>query len=79
MEAENRDKVFSIVANTFEIPLEQVSAELTVGSIPQWDSLGHLGLVSALEEGFGIAFDVDELFEVESIGDLIKLLENEGF
>lgn len=70
-------KVREIAASTFEVPIEQITLELTIGSIPQWDSLGHLGLVSALEEGFGITFDVDELFEVESLADLVRLLENE--
>lgn len=79
MEEQNIRKVYEIAAKTFEIPVEQVSAEMAIGSIPQWDSLGHLGLISALEEGFGITFDVDELFEVENISDFIKLLENEGF
>ena len=77
MDLENQQKVFSIVAQTLEIPLEQVSAELAVGSIPQWDSLGHLGIVSALEEAFSISFDVDELFEVENVGDFIDLIDKQ--
>lgn len=69
-------QLFKIVATTFEIPLEDVSEDLMAGSIPQWDSLGHLGLISAIETGFDVSFDVDELFEVESVGDFLKLLES---
>lgn len=70
-----KQKLFQIVATTFEIPLETVTEEMAVGSIPQWDSLGHLGLISAIEEGYNVSFDVDELFEVETVSDFIKLLE----
>ena len=75
MNQEQQQKVFKCIADTLEIPLENVSPELSVGSIPQWDSLGHLGIVSALEEAFSTSFDVDELFEVENVGDFINLLD----
>lgn len=78
MTEEQKNKLFNIVAKTFEIPVEQVSEQMTVGSIPQWDSLGHLGLISAIEEGFCLSFDVDELFEVESVADFMELLDKEG-
>lgn len=78
MNQENRDKAYAVIAKTFEIPVEQVNDELAAGSIPQWDSLGHLGLISALEEAFGISFDVDELFEVENVGDFLALIDKES-
>jgi hypothetical protein len=78
MTDDQKQKLVGIVASTFEIPAAQVSEQMTIGSIPQWDSLGHLGLISAIEEGFGVSFDVDELFEVESLADFISLLDREG-
>lgn len=77
MDNEKRTKLHGVVAKTFEISVQDVTDELAVGSIPQWDSLGHLGLITAIEEAFGVSFDVDELFEVETVGDFLKLLENE--
>jgi acyl carrier protein len=75
MSPEKQQKVFEIIASTLEIPTDQVKTDLTVGSIPQWDSMAQLAIVSALEEAFAITFDVDELFEVETVGDFLKLLD----
>lgn len=78
MDAAKQQKVFQCIATTLEIPVEQVNPDMAVGSIPQWDSMGQLAIVSALEEAFSLTFDVDELFEVENVGDFIKLLEAQG-
>ncbi len=77
MDDANKEKLFGVVAATFEIDPATVSADMAVGSIPQWDSLGHLGLISAIEEAFEVSFDVDELFEVETVGDFMELLDKE--
>lgn len=79
MTPENKEKLYQLVSKTFEIPLDQINDSMAVGSIPQWDSLAHLSLISGIEEAFGIAFDVDELFEVETLADFVALLEKEGF
>jgi acyl carrier protein len=78
MTPENQQKVINIIANTLEVNADQVTPEIAVGSIPQWDSMAQLAIVSALEEAFSLTFDVDELFEVENVGDFIKLLDNQG-
>jgi len=50
-----------IMADVFEIPLEQVTIESTQDNIDAWDSLKHLNLVVALEEEFEIYFPVEEI------------------
>ena len=34
--------------------------------IPQWDSVGHMALVVAVEEAFDILFDTDDIIELSS-------------
>ena len=50
-----------IMADVFEITLEQINIESTQDNIDAWDSLKHLNLVVALEEEFGIYFPVEEI------------------
>ncbi len=40
-----------------------------------WDSANHITLTLALEEEFGIAFDVDELESMFSFADVIQVLQ----
>lgn len=34
--------------------------------IPAWDSVGHMGLITELEEAFGITLDIDDVIEFGS-------------
>ena len=45
-----------------------------VGDIPQWDSLGHISLISHLEKEFNLSIDVDQSLEMETIEDIVEIL-----
>lgn len=34
--------------------------------IEAWDSVGHMGLIAALEEAFGIMLDTDDIIDLSS-------------
>ena len=44
--------------------------------IPQWDSLGHISLIHAVEEAFDIQFTVDEIAQIESLETLKEVLNH---
>jgi acyl carrier protein len=46
-----------IVADVFGIAASDVTPQLGVGTLEQWDSLGHLQLMLAIESEFGTQFD----------------------
>lgn len=50
-----------IMADVFEVPLDNVTVETTQDNIDAWDSLKHLNLVVAIEEEFEIYFPVEEI------------------
>ena len=35
-------------------------------SVPAWDSVGHMGLITALEEAFDIMIDTDDIIDFSS-------------
>lgn len=39
---------------------------LTFQAVPEWDSVGHMGLIAALEEAFDIIFDTDDIVDFSS-------------
>ncbi len=43
--------------------------------IPQWDSLGALRLLLALEDSFGVTLSEDEVLRVATVGDLASVVE----
>ena len=58
----------------FDVDPQSVSMETTASDIPLWDSVGHLSLASSLEEAFGITLDVDDLMEMESVRDIVRVV-----
>jgi acyl carrier protein len=55
------DKVRQCVASVFTLNTDMISLESTFETIPNWDSLGHLRLIMAVEEAFSIRFTTEEI------------------
>ena len=43
--------------------------------IPQWDSVGHMGLVAAVEDAFDIMMDTDDIIDFSSYKKGMELLK----
>ena len=68
-------KLKKVFVSTFNVDESIFNEELAVGDISQWDSLGHVNLLMAVEEEFNVAFNAVDAIEVETLGDLLDLLE----
>ena len=71
-------RIAAVIAETFEVDAATVNAQSAPATIPNWDSLGHLNLVTALEKAFGIAFTMDEILAMSDAGAILKMLSGRG-
>jgi acyl carrier protein len=71
---EIRNRVIQTIARTLRVPQETVTEEVMMGDIPQWDSLHHMAVVSAVEREFNLVFDLDDVVDLEGVSDLIDLV-----
>lgn len=60
------NKLQGIFAEVLGVPLESIHAGTTVDTEAEWDSLRHMNLIFAIEDGFGIRFDDDEIASLTS-------------
>jgi acyl carrier protein len=60
-------QIQALLAEVFEVPLEQVTPGLEFGDLPQWDSLGHMDLMMRLEERFGLEISTEAIAELVSV------------
>lgn len=60
-------QVIALLAETFGVPAESIPPDLALGRIPQWDSMGHMGLMMALEERFGVQVNADTIGALTSL------------
>lgn len=69
------ERIKPIIAGVLNIPVEDVTEDLGIGVIDQWDSMGNMAVVAALEEGLGIEFPIDDLFELNSVEALVAEID----
>ena len=49
--------------------------KIEYNEIPEWDSIGHMTLISELEEGFKITIETDDIIDFSSFKKGIELLK----
>ena len=57
----NLEKYEKAFVESFEIDKTQIGKELVYQSVPLWDSVGHMGLIAALEDEFDIMLEMDDV------------------
>jgi acyl carrier protein len=68
-------KIQSAFNIAFGVAPESITIDTTPKDIPAWDSMGHVSLVSSLEQTFGLSFDVDEVMEMENVRQIVRIIE----
>jgi len=74
-----KQKVISIIAQTLNVDESVITREMAAGDIEQWDSMGNVAILTAIESELNVDFPMEELFElntVESIANKVIELKN---
>lgn len=61
----NLDKYIKAFIDTFEINVAQAE-KLVYQGIEQWDSIGHMSLIVAIEDAFDMMMDTDDIIDFSS-------------
>lgn len=56
--------VKTVIAEALGIDRELVTDDLAYGDLPEWDSMGHMNVMMALEERYGIEITTDTIAEL---------------
>jgi acyl carrier protein len=68
----NTEKYKSLFKESFQYDGDV--EQLIYQAIPEWDSVGHMQLMAALEDSFGIELDVDDIIDFSSFKKGIEIL-----
>jgi len=69
------DQIRTLASDIFGVPAGQITPASTPETIETWDSIQHLNLVLALEEKFALQLSPEEIEQMKTIGEVIKLVE----
>ena len=72
----DEDKLKRILADVLEVDTTAIGPDFSMDTVEQWDSLRHMTLVLAIEDGFGISIPDDEAANITS-WPLVRLVVEE--
>lgn len=70
----NLEKLHQTFARMLNIDVAKVNDELAYDSVPEWDSVAHMILVTELENVFDIMLDTDDVIDMSSVGKAKEIL-----
>ena len=66
--------VQEVFRDVFDEPNLVITRHSSAETVPDWDSLTHVNLVTAIEKKYKVKFALGELQELKDVGDLLDLL-----
>jgi acyl carrier protein len=69
------DRLTEVFQDVFEDDDLVIARETTAADVEEWDSLMHVTLVVNVEREFGLRFKSSEVSALQSVGDLVDLIE----
>ena len=71
----NLEKYKNAFVEGLGISADKAAEGLEYQAIPEWDSVGHMGLIACLEEAFDIMMDTDDIIDFSSYAKGIEILK----
>jgi len=70
----NLAKYKQVFISSLSINENDFKDSLKYNEIPEWDSIGHMTLISALEEAFKVTFETDDIVDYSSYKKGVEIL-----
>lgn len=68
-------RVQTLAADILELPPAQITEDSSPHTIENWDSVQNVNIVLALEEMFGVEFEVEEIERMKNIGAIVQIVK----
>lgn len=68
-------EVFHDVFNDHDL---LITPETSAKDISEWDSIMHVSLIIGIEKKFGVRMTSAEVTRLQTVGDLVRLIESKG-
>ena len=72
---ENLQKYQKVFIESLNIDSKKFNQKLQYNEIPEWDSIGHMTLISNLETAFKITIDNDDVLDFSSFKKGMQILK----
>ena len=69
------EQVRRIAADVFALSIDQIGPDSSPDTIERWDSLQHVNLMLAIEQGFELEIAPEDMERLASIGDIAMFVD----
>ena len=73
-----REEVFATLNEVFQDVFDDesitVNEETTADDIEDWDSLEHINLLAAVEQEFGMKFNMGQVVSMKNVGEMADII-----
>ncbi len=68
------EQIQAIFRENFDDDSLVITRQTTAEDIEDWDSLEQINLLTAMEKQFGVKFTLDDVRDLENVGDMADLI-----
>lgn len=68
----------NLLSEVLQMPASDIKDDLTMKDVDAWDSLKHMELIVALEQGFEVQLSFDEIVAMQSVSAIKRVLRERG-
>ena len=68
------EKMNEVFRDVFDDEDITVTDATTADDIEDWDSLEHINLVNAVEQEFGIKFNMGQIVSMKNVGEMVTII-----
>ena len=65
------EQIKVIIAEALGVDVAVITPDLGINEIPEWNSMGNLAIIAALEEKLEVEIPMEDLFELTDVQSII--------
>lgn len=67
-----KQSVIEIIARTLNVDVSVLHDNTAIGDIDQWDSMGNIAILAAVEKEMNVDFPIEELFKLNTVDSIVN-------
>ena len=69
-------KLTKVFREVFDDDSIELTPETTANDIEDWDSIEYINLIAAVEDAFGMRFQMREVSGMKNVGEMVQIIES---
>ena len=70
------EQIRKIIADALGVDITVITQNLGINDIPEWNSMGNLAIIAALEEKLEVEIPLEDLFELTNVATIVEEINN---